>query len=244
MALPKTSSARPRALLALPLLCITLAGCSASGSSTSTTVDATGTDLTVFLSDPPAVRADPALQDVFDAEDLAWEQKVTAVKNVSLRLSILKRSVSDNARRAISNDSAIAYVGEIQPGQSVQTVGITNAEDILELSPTDTVRPDKNDYEDFSTYGRTFASLPLDLTTSAATLEHAVPSFTKTFTTDFGHAPSAEAIDGYDSVAILLRVLSSLGGEVNERSKIVSAVVKTLQGNQGQASVAAFTIHK
>jgi hypothetical protein len=241
---PKTSSPRVRAVLAPFVLAIVLAGCGSSGSSTSTTVTATGSSLRVYLSDPPAVSANPALQDVVDAEDLAWTRYSPMIKSASVKIVFAKGSISDNARTAIKDDSVIAYLGEIQQGQSRQTVGITNAEDVLELSPTDTVVPVKHDYEDFSSYGRTFASLPLDLTTSPAALSKAFPAFTKTFTTDYGHAPSADAISGYDAVWVLCRVLESLGGSADNRAKITSGVIDTLKGNQGQASVPAFTIKK
>jgi ABC-type branched-subunit amino acid transport system substrate-binding protein len=236
---------RLRAVVALPLLAVVLAGCGASGSSkTTSNVTATGTTLRVFISDPPAVQSNQALQDVVDAEELAWTQHSASVKHVALKLVPLKRAVSDNARQAIDSNSLLAYLGEVQTGQSVQTVGILNAQDALELSPTDSVRPDKTDFEDFSTYGRTFASLPLDLTTSTAALNQALPSFATTFKTDFAHAPSPQAIEGYDSMWVLLRVLSYLGGQANNRSKIATDVVATLKGNQGQASVPAFTIKK
>ena len=34
--------------------------------------------------------------------------------------------------------SAIAYLGEVDPGLSSQSLGITNAQDLLQVSPTDT----------------------------------------------------------------------------------------------------------
>jgi ABC-type branched-subunit amino acid transport system substrate-binding protein len=198
--------------------------------------------LKVYLSDPPAVQSDPALQDVVDAEELAWSQHVASVKHVALKLVPVKHVVSDNARQAIDSDGLLAYLGEIQSGQSIQTVGILNAQDALELSPTDPVKPDQNDFEDYSSYGRTFASLPLDLTTSTAALNRALPSFATTFKTDFGHAPSPRAIEGYDAVWVLLRVLSYLGDQANNRTKIARDVIATLKGNRGQASVPSFTI--
>ena len=236
---------RLRAAVALPLLAVVLAGCGASGSTkTTSNVTATGTTLRVFVSDPPAVQSNQAMQDVVDAEQLAWNDYSGSVKHVALKLVTLTKPVSDNARQAIDSNSLLAYLGEVQTGQSVQTVGILNAQDALELSPTDTVKPDKNDFEDFSTYGRTFASLPIDLTTSAAALNQALPSFAKNFSAMYGHAPSRQAIDGYDSVWVLLRVLSYLGDQANNRSKIATDVIATLKGNQGRASVPAFTIKK
>ncbi len=45
--------------------------------------------------------------------------------------------LSDNARAAIIDSSSIAYLGEVAPGTSDQTVGITNALALLQVSPTD-----------------------------------------------------------------------------------------------------------
>ena len=203
---------------------------------------ASGSTLTLYLSDPPAVRANGELQDVVDGERLAWSQK-KSVAGVALKLTVGTSSVSQNARDAIHVSSAIAYMGEIQTGQSTQTVGITNAEGMLEFSPTDDVRPDKDDFESFSSYGRTFASLPLQLTTSVSALEKAAPAdFASSFKTDFGHAPSADAITGYDAVWVLMRVLGAAKADAANRGEIAGSVIATLKANQGQASVAAFKI--
>ncbi len=48
------------------------------------------------------------------------------------------RELSDNARTAIEHRSAIAYLGELQPGTSQISVEITNQQGVLEVSPTDT----------------------------------------------------------------------------------------------------------
>lgn len=239
---PHASSARPRAiLLALPLAALALGGCATSSSSTST-VTAQGATLTLYLSDPPAVRANQMLQDVVLGEDLAWSQHKSAA-GVGVRIATGRASVSQNARDAIHMSSAIAYMGEIQPGQSIQSVGITNAEDVLQFSPTDSTRPAKNDFESFHSYGRTFASLPLQLTTSTAALNHAAPAnFAASFKTDFGHAPSSDAIAGYDAVWVLMRVMGAEKGEAANRGKVTAAVIATLEANQGQASVADFKL--
>jgi hypothetical protein len=224
------------------VLALALAGCGTSGSSTST-VSATGSTLTLYLSDPPAVRANPALQDVVYGEELAWSQHKSAA-GVAVQIKVGKSSVSQNARAAIHIASTIAYMGEIQTGQSVQTVGITNAEDVLEFSPTDRTRPARVDFESVSSYGRTFASLPLQLTTSTAALNRAAPSnFAASFKTDFQHgAPKADAITGYDAVWVLMRVMGAEKGEAANRGKVTAAVIATLEANKGQASVADFKI--
>ena len=238
-----TASASRRLLFGLPLILLALAGCGTTGSNTTTSVSATGAALSIYISDPPAVHADQALQDVVDAEQLAFGEHQAEVKNAALRLLAPGMAPAPaNARNAIALNSLIAYLGEVATGESRQTVGILNTEDVLQLSPTDTVSPGKNDFEDFSTYGRTFASLPLALGTAPAALERAVPSFRTTFTRFYGHAPSAQAIEGYDAMWVLLRVLGALKGHANDRTKIVKSVIATLAANHGRASVPSFTI--
>ncbi len=151
-----------------------IAGCSASGSSGSSSsgsVVAKGTTLVIYLSAPPA--ADPVQKQVLDAEQLACQQLTGSISGTSLSVKCETASggeVSDNARTAIQNESAIAYIGEIQPGGSEQTLGITNALDLPQVSPTDTAvelthavsavpgSPGKY-YEAAGTYGHTFARI-------------------------------------------------------------------------------------
>ena len=237
-------SARSRAILALGLVALAITGCStsaASGSKTST-VSASGSPLTLWISDPPAVKANRALQDVVNGEVVAWSQHKAAA-GVAIKLHVADGSPSENARDAIHDASAIAYMGEIQTGQSTQTVGITNALGLLEFSPTDDVQPVKNDFESINSYGRTFASLPLQLTTSTAALNKAAPSnFASGFKTDIRHAPNADAITGYDAVWVLMRVLGAEKAQDTNRGAVAGAVIATLKANQGQASVPAFKI--
>lgn len=156
-----------RGLVAVAALA--LAGCSAGGAATSS-VTAKGTTLTIYLSAPAGAASDPALQDVLDAERLAfYQQAKSAESHFGLRLVTLsKGELSDHARTAIEDTSAIAYLGELVPGSSEQTVGITNAQDLLQVSATDNALEltqstpavpgaPKSYYESLSTYGHTFA---------------------------------------------------------------------------------------
>jgi ABC-type branched-subunit amino acid transport system substrate-binding protein len=132
-------------------------------------VKVTGDLLTIYLSVPPGATADPAVQDLIDAEQLACQRdrgEVTAF-TVSCR-RVHANELSANARRAIQDSSAIAYVGEAAPGTSQDSVGITNALDLLEVSPTDGAleltrstpaipSAPSHYYQSWSTYGRTFA---------------------------------------------------------------------------------------
>jgi branched-chain amino acid transport system substrate-binding protein len=152
----------------LPLIALALGlgGCSAAGT---TAVTATGHTLAIYLSAPAGATANGQIEDVLDAEALAFEQKRSEVTAFNLKLvRVQSAKLSDNARRAIEDSSAIAYLGEIVPGASGDTLGITNAQDLLQVSPTDTAveltqptpavskAPDRY-YESLKTYGRTFA---------------------------------------------------------------------------------------
>jgi branched-chain amino acid transport system substrate-binding protein len=83
-------------------------------------------------------------------------------------VSVQGKEISDNARAAIQDDAAIAYLGEVMPGASTESIGITNAQDVLQVSPTDTAvaetqatsavpRSPNRYYESLKTYHRTFA---------------------------------------------------------------------------------------
>ena len=147
-------------------LAAAIAGCTAPASST---VTVAGQSLTIYVGAPPNGRGGQTAQDVLAAEQLAVRQAPSKVGKYSLRLVVLRGSkVSDNARAAIGDKSAIAYLGEIDPGASAESVGITNAQDLLQVSPTDTAAalteataavPDSPAvyYESFKTYGHTFA---------------------------------------------------------------------------------------
>jgi ABC-type branched-subunit amino acid transport system substrate-binding protein len=163
--------ARPRVLIVglCVVLATAIAGCSGQTSSSSSSVDATGGTLKIFASVPPTARTDAQQADVIDAEQLAFKQNESEVKDYKVSLVPERQyEISANARAAIQDNGAIAYIGELAPGASEDTVGITNALDILQVSPTDTAveltqvtpgtgnTPNKY-YESEGTYGRTFA---------------------------------------------------------------------------------------
>jgi branched-chain amino acid transport system substrate-binding protein len=139
-----------------------LAGCATQ---TNSTVTVSGTSLTIYASNPPGA---PDSQDVLDAERLALKQAGSSAGRFTLRFVPLSQKPSDNARTAIQDSNAIAYLGELEPGDSAGTLGITNDQDLLQVTPTDTAialtQPTpavhgapNNYYEQLKTYGRTFA---------------------------------------------------------------------------------------
>jgi branched-chain amino acid transport system substrate-binding protein len=141
------------------------AGCSTTASNV--TVD--GNTLTLYASAPPGAAGDQAAADVLAAEQLAFRQSGSKVGKLTLKfVRLTGAKASDNARSAIEDDTSIAYLGELDPGLSADSLGITNAQDLLQVTPTDTAAaltqvnatvPDSPNryYESLGTYGRTFA---------------------------------------------------------------------------------------
>ena len=159
--------ARGRAACACALLAAVVAGCTSSGSANSS-VSVSGNVLTVYVS-AAATDQPQVAQDVLDAEQLAFRQGPQRVGNIAIRMvTVRANTISAQARTVIQDPRAIAYLGEVVPGSSYASLGITNALDVLQVTPTDTAleltqttpavanAPDEY-YESLSSYGRTFA---------------------------------------------------------------------------------------
>jgi hypothetical protein len=155
--------ARGRAPLVCACAALAVAGCTTTAASSSVS----GQTLSIYVSAPP--RPSPEAQDVLSAERLAFNQSSGQVGHFKVKLvQFHGRELSDNARQAIGDTSTIAYLGEIEPGTSGQTLGITNAQTVLQVTPTDTAlelttaspavpgSPNRY-YESLSANGRTFA---------------------------------------------------------------------------------------
>ncbi len=150
------------------LACAATAACVTGCTTTATsTVSVSGTTLTVYTSAPASASGAEA-SDIVDAEKLAFEQSGATIGNFTIHLAQLGQTPSDNARTAIQDTSAIAYLGELDPGASADSMGINNAQDLLQISPSDTaialtqstpVVPGAPNsyYEQKGTFGRTFA---------------------------------------------------------------------------------------
>ena len=164
--MPSRVLARGRAACAWALVLAALAGCASSGSGSSA-VTASGTTLTIYLSG--AQTSQPLIAaDVLDAERLAYLDSPASAGGFRLRVITKQGRISDLARTAIQDSSAIAYLGEVVPHTSYASLGITNAVDLLQVSATDTAleltqstpavpgAPDSY-YQSRSTYGQTFA---------------------------------------------------------------------------------------
>jgi branched-chain amino acid transport system substrate-binding protein len=155
----------PRLLLACAAVLAGLTGCTAASSSQTVS----GKTLYIYVSAPASAGNDPQQQDILYAEKLAFNQLQGTVTAFKLSLvPVVAAKLSDNARSSIQNKSTIAYLGELAPGSSADSLGINNAQDVLQVSPTDTAAEltqgtpaikgaPQRYYESLSTYGRTFA---------------------------------------------------------------------------------------
>ncbi len=161
------SRSRPRVLWACGVVAaLVIAGCGTTGT---TGVTVSGHRLTIYASEPPGSTGGQVATDVIDAERLALTQSGSTVGSFTVDLRVLHgREISDNARAAIQDQTAIAYLGEVVPGTSQDSLPINNQLDLLQVSPTDTAvyltqatpavsgAPGKY-YPSSSTYHRTFA---------------------------------------------------------------------------------------
>jgi hypothetical protein len=193
-------------------------GCGAAGTNA---VTVSGKTLTIYLSAPRSLSADPQAQDVIDAERLAFNQLKGEVQDFTLRLRVVTaKKVSDNARAAIKDTTAIAYLGEVQPGSSTDSLGITNAQDVLQVSPAAAASVPEKDFESFSTYSRTFASMAPSQDPQALLAGSAGKAFVDDFHGSYGHAPSTQAVFGYLATAAVLKALHNAGSAANNRGTV------------------------
>jgi branched-chain amino acid transport system substrate-binding protein len=169
------ASSRARSACVCLAAAATIAGCGTAGSSA---VTVTGKTLTVYLSAPASLQGDPQAQDVIDAELLGFNSSCTLNSCPPIHIGgftvdlvrLTGEKISSNARRAIIDSTAVAYLGEVVPGASADSVGITNAQDLLQVSPTDTAieltestpaisgAPGRY-YESKNSHGQTFARM-------------------------------------------------------------------------------------
>jgi branched-chain amino acid transport system substrate-binding protein len=146
---------------------VAAAGCSATPANT-VGPKVTGSVLAIYADAPPS---DPASADVVAAERLALQQAGSQVGHYRIALHVISAPlISDDARTAIENNSTIAYLGELEPHSSYESIPITNSQGILQVSPTDTAleltKASKavpgapgDYYESYSSYHQTFGRI-------------------------------------------------------------------------------------
>ena len=121
------------------LAALTLAGCGTGGAPSNSAVTVSGTTLSIWASEPPGSSGGQVATDVLDAEQLAFTQSSAKASSFHLRFEVTHADeISADARNAISDKTAIAYLGEIPPGSTGVSLQITNELGLLQVSPTDT----------------------------------------------------------------------------------------------------------
>ncbi len=82
------------------------------------------------------VRGTQMPKDVLDAERLAFQQKQSEVSGIQALVRHVGRAKLRTTPAPRSRTpSSIAYLGELAPGRSADCIGITNAQELLQVSP-------------------------------------------------------------------------------------------------------------
>jgi branched-chain amino acid transport system substrate-binding protein len=173
--------------------CVVLAALlAACGTTTAATTTIAGKTLSVYASVPMQGPESSTGNDVLDAERLALQQAGDKVGSYTVVLKALNdatstgsspKLVADNSRTVIQQKNAVAYLGEIDPNASADSIPITNADQLLQVTPYDTAigltqatpavsnSPDTY-YESLSANGRTFGRVvPSDVEQAKAQLQ-------------------------------------------------------------------------
>jgi branched-chain amino acid transport system substrate-binding protein len=252
--MPGAALVRPRAAWAGALLAaLAVAGCSTQ---TNSAVTVTGRTLTIYAGQPPGGAGGQTATDVLDAEALALQRNGSKVGGFTIRLIKLDgKETSANARSAISDKTAIAYLGELVPGTSQLSVPITNELDLLEVSPADTAiyltkatpvvsGSPGTFYPSSSTYHQTFARVVPNTEVEAKAIvaemesQHASKLFVASDGGPYGASIAAE-VKQAASAAGLSTVSGASGADaVFYGGNVVSSAVKAV-GAAASASPAA-----
>jgi hypothetical protein len=242
----------PRSRLLTGCLCALTAAVAAGCTTTPPAPTVSGKTLAVYLSAPSGLAGNQEAQDVIDAEKLAFTQLWGQIKGFTLKLQVLTANkISDNARTAIDDkDAAIAYLGEVTPGASIDSLGITNAQDLLQVSPAEAPPVPTKDFESYSTYGRTFASLAPGSAQQATALvgNSGGKAFVQAFRSAYGHKPANQAIFGYAAAAMVLKALQKAGSGASDRGTVKDdffALKDTQLGiGSGGSTIGTYTVNK
>jgi hypothetical protein len=176
-----------------------------------------GRTLTVY-----SLTRDPygASRDFVDGEKLALRQahgKVGSllVNFAALDLGATRASAAAATQRAIEDPQIIAAVVDATP----VTVPLLNAAGILQVAPGGDPRlardPDVN-----PSGHRTAAGVPADPFVGG------LPGFDTPFKRTFGHAPTADAREGYDAMREILAAIGRAGRRGNDRTQVVRAYIR------------------
>jgi len=227
-----------------------VAGCAAAPSAPTVT----GKRLNIYLSAPASLSGNSQAQDVIDAEKLAFSSACTSscppiqLGGFTVHLDVISSNkISDNARTAIEDSDAVAYLGEVV-GSSVDSLGITNAEDLLQVSPTEAAPVPTKDLESFGTYGRTFASMSPSNDPAALLGTPGGKAFGHEFRSAYGHAPANQAIFGYTAMTAVLKALHSAASGADNRGTVRNAFFAlkdvSLSVGSGGPAVGTYTVNR
>ncbi len=243
-----------RALTACLLTALAVAAGGCTTGATSSIAGITGKTLSIYAS-VPSQTADPAqAQDILDAEQLALQQNGAQVGTFRIRFEPLKAKTTDNARTAIQDSSTIAYLGEVDPGASADSIPITEDQDVLQVSPSDTAlaytqptaavpgAPKSYYKEAYGSFGYTFARVvpSAALEAKAQVQEMRALGVTRLFVADDGSEyGKAIALAVKDDASPAITVVSSEGGADavfyggSDPSKAASVFNAAVQANPG-----------
>ena len=178
----------PRAASAVVALALALAGCGGSGTPTGIY----GKTLTIYTALPFDGPQGPLMQSIYDGEALAIRKAGTIVDGYLITLQTWPDSAvsaggwdatdaSNAATNATQNLDAIAYIGDFDSAATATSLPITNAGDLLQVSPaspyigltSSSLFDDKGEPGSYyPTARRTFARLvPSDLSEARATAD-------------------------------------------------------------------------
>jgi branched-chain amino acid transport system substrate-binding protein len=135
----------------IAVLAFGVAACGDDGGSSGDSGDSTsgGKTLTIYSSLPLQGDSRPQSEDVVRGMKLALEQKGGKVGDFTIKYVSLDDAtaaagkwepgqVSANARKAVGDDTTIAYLGEFNSGASAISIPILNDAGILQVSPSNT----------------------------------------------------------------------------------------------------------
>lgn len=236
-------------------LAFAVVGCTSTAANSGTSVS--GHTLTIYVSTPPGALSSDE-QDIVLAEQLALKHLGSQVGRFTVKLvQVAGKNLSDNARSAIADPTTIAYLGELLPGDSGQTLGITNAQDVLQVSPTDTALEltqstaavsgsPGNFYESLGTNGRTFARVvPTDrLEAKALVSEIQALGVKRLYVasdgSDYGKALRLALVSDAGSTITFVSAPTGADGVLYAGSSAGGAVQTFDQAASGNASVKLF----
>jgi ABC-type branched-subunit amino acid transport system substrate-binding protein len=235
----------PRALVTVLGAALILAGCGTATTGGTSAVTVSGKTLIIYVSQPPGGAHSQPASDILAAEKLAFSQSGGKVGSYTIDLKVLSGAkLSDNARTAIEDQKAIAYLGELVPGTSQISVQILNQQGLLEVSPADTavyltqpIAPVSNTTDTFypahATYKQTFGRVVPNSSQEAKAIvqELGAEHVTSLYVADdgqlYGAALALEVRNAAKAAGLTLATSATGAGAVFYGGSVANAAVAT-----------------